>query len=169
MHLDVSTMSVREIFTIAIRLEEDGIEFYKAASEKAHSKRLRDVLDTLIVQEVEHRMIFQTMASQYDVNFTPDRHCMEISPQVMQALNEAEVFPAEEERDSAIASLHSPAQVLRFAIRVEKGSAHFYKLAARSSPSEKIRDTFRKILAEEQRHIRLLTAELKVLKAGFAL
>jgi len=160
---DISSLGLEDVFRVAVRLEDEGIEFYKAASEKVDSKRLRDVLDRLVVEEVEHRMIFQQMATEHGIYLTPDPRSKEVSPQIMQALTEAGVFPPPEERDSAIGSLHSPAQVLRFAIRVEKGSVHFYKPAATAAESEKLRKTFDKILAQERRHVRLLSAELKAL------
>ncbi len=166
MSLDVSALSLEEVLTIAIRLEEEGIEFYKAASEKAHSKPLREALDHLIVQEVEHRLIFQGIARDFGMEWTPKRSASVISPRITQALVEAAVFPLPEERNSAIASLHSPAQVLRFAIQVEKGSVLFYDLAAKAARSENVRDAFTKVLAEERKHVRFLAAQLKVHKAG---
>jgi len=166
--LDVSSLTLDEVFRIAIRLEEDGIEFYKVASEKLSTKRLRDVLDSLVVEELEHKMTFQGMARGRGIYLSPDPGFEDISPQTMQALVDAEVFPSPEERDLAIASLHSPAQVLRFAIRVEKGSIHFYRQATKAAKSEKVREAFDKILGQEHQHFRLLSAELKALKVSGA-
>ncbi len=166
MALDVSTISINEVIGIAIRLEEDGIEFYKAASEKAHSKHLREVLNTLADHELEHKMIFQGMARGMGINLVTHGASCRISPQSMESLIEAGIFAPPEERDSAIASLHSPAQALRFAIKVENGSVIFYQSAARAAKSDAVRDTFNRILAQERQHVRLLTAELKALKAS---
>lgn len=165
MSLDVSAFRLEEVFRIAIRLEDDGIAFYRAASEKLSSRRLRDVLDGLVVQEVEHRLVFQALAAEFGTEFTSGKIPKEIPPQIVQALIEAEVFPPPEERDAAIASLHSPAQVLRFAIRVEQGSVEFYKAAATAAKSQKVHDAFTRVLDQEYKHLRLLNAELKVHKA----
>jgi rubrerythrin len=164
--MDGLSLSLKEIFSVATRLEEDGIEFYEAAAEKANSKRLRDVLDNLIVQEVEHRMVFYQLADESGVHFSPEQKCQEISPSVTEALTEAGVFPTPDEQDSAMRSLHSPMQVLRFAIQAEKRAVDFYKHAARKTQVQKIRSTFERILDEERQHARLLAAELKVLKTG---
>jgi len=163
--LDISTITNDEVIRIAIRLEEDGIQFYKAASEKAHSKHLRDVLNLLAGHEAEHKSTFQALAREVGADLSARHHSRSISPENLQALTEAGVFPRPEEWDSAIASLHSAAQALRFGIKVEQGSIAFYESAARAAMSDDVRETFNRILAQERQHVRLLTAELKAHKA----
>ncbi len=157
-------MTQGEVLSIAIRLEEEGIAFYRMASQKAHSKHLQDVLDMLANHEVEHKMIFRGIAEGIGLYLTEGHHSTRVPRENMEALTGAGVFPRREERDAAIASLHSPAQALRFAIRVEQGSVNFYEPAARIAKSDELRTVLNKILAQERQHLRLLTAELKALK-----
>jgi len=164
--LDVASLTIDQVLSIAIQLEQDGIAFYKAASEKAHSKRLRDVLNILADDEVEHKLTFQGMAAEMGFGLSGGEHSSRTSRQAMESLIEAGIFPRPEERDTAIASLHSAAQALRFGIKVEKGSVAFYDSAAKASTFQDIRQTFDRIADEEREHVRLLTAELKALKAS---
>lgn len=168
MPLNVSGITIEEVLAIAIRLEEDGIEFYRAASEKAHTKHLRDVLNLLGTHEAEHKLTFEGLAREMGLDVSGRRHSGGISQENLRALTEAGVFPRLEERDAAIASLHSPVQALRFGIKVEKGSVLFYESAARAAGSHDVRQTFNQILAQERQHVRLLTAELKAHKASSA-
>ena len=165
MGIDISALNLREVFSIATRIEEDGIEFYRAASENTRNKRLWAVLDALLVQEFEHKIILQDMAKEFGIYLNPDPRAIEISPQTVEALTEAEIFPRPEERDSAFASLHSPVDVVRFSIQVEKGAASFYKQALKAAESEQVRGQLEKILAQEERHVRVLKEVLKELKA----
>ncbi len=166
MALDVSNISIGEVLSIAIRLEEDGNQLYRAASAKADSRRLRDTLTRLADQEIEHKIVFQRMGRDMGIDLTGELYLSRISPRNVQSLTEAGVFPRAEERDSAIASLFSLAQAIRFGIRVEKGSILFYESAANAAKAEHIRQTFNRVLAEERDHLRLLRAELKSLMAN---
>jgi rubrerythrin len=84
----------------------------------------------------------------------------------MEALMDAAIFPRPEERDAAIASLHSPAQALRFAIKTEKGSILFYEAVANARKYAHIRQTCESILDQERRHLQMLKAELDALKSA---
>jgi rubrerythrin len=165
MALDLSNISIGEVLSIAIRLEEDGIQFYRAASSKADSRRLRDTLSRLADQEIDHKITFQRMGRDMGIDVTGELYLRKISPANVRSLTEAGVFPHPEERDTAIASLFSLAQALRFGIRVEKGSILFYESAAKVAKAGHIRQTFNRVLAQERDHLRLLGAELKSLKA----
>jgi rubrerythrin len=164
--LDISTMTMGEILSIAIRLEEEGITFYRMASQKAHSKHLRDTLNILADDETEHKMVFQGIGRDLGLDLTDGHHSTTVSHENMDALVDAGIFPRREDREAAIASLHSPAQALRFAIRVEQGSVIFYETAARVVQSSDVRDVLNRVLVQERQHVRLLTAELKALKVS---
>jgi rubrerythrin len=163
--LDLANISIGEILSVAIHLEESGSHFYKAASKKVHSERLRDALSRLADQEIEHKIVFQRMGKDMGIDLSGEHYLKRISPESFQSLTEAGVFPSPEERDAAVASLFSLAQAIRFGVKVEKGSVLFYESAARVSKSAHIRETFERIAAEERAHLRLLTAELKSLRA----
>ncbi len=167
MALDLSKISIGEVLSIAIRLEEDGTQFYRAASSKVKSRRLRDTLSRLADQEIEHKITFQRMGKDMGIDLSGELYLSKISPPNIQSLTEAGVFPRPEERDTAIASLFSLAQALRFGIKVEKGSILFYESAAKAAKADHIRQTFNRILAQERDHLRLLSAELKSLKASW--
>ncbi len=166
MAVDIASLTVGEVLIIAIRLEEDGIEFYRAASQKAHSKHLRDVLNILADQETEHKMTFQAIGENTGLHLTHGHHSTRISRQNIQSLIEAGIFPLPEEREAAMASLHSAAQALRFGVKVEKGSIVFYESAAKSTKWQDVRIALNEIVDQERQHLRLLTAELKALKAS---
>lgn len=50
-----------EIIEIAVRLEERGETFYRAAAEKAATTDVVDLFQELAVQEQHHRQVFQKM------------------------------------------------------------------------------------------------------------
>ncbi len=166
MKFDVYALTIPEIFSVAIQLEELGAGFYRAAGENAHSKRVKDILNLLADQEVEHKMVFQDMATDLGIHLFLDDDSKAISPQNMQALVDAGIFPRPEEREAAIASLHSPAQALRFAIQSEKGSITFYEALADAREYDHIRQACESMLIQERRHLQMLKAELDALKSA---
>jgi rubrerythrin len=57
------SFNASEILQFAIKIEENGEEFYRLMAEKLKKKELKDVFNYLADEEVKHRKIFETMAS----------------------------------------------------------------------------------------------------------
>jgi rubrerythrin len=161
---DISALTIPEVFSIAIQLEEMGSDFYRAAARNGPSKRVKDMLNLLADQEGEHKMVFEDMATDLGIHLFLDDDSKAISPQNMQALVDAGIFPRPEEREAAIASLHSPAQALRFAIQAEKGSITFYEAVAAAREYAHIHQACESIVIQERRHLQILKAEMEALK-----
>ena len=140
--------SINELVTFAIEIENEGIQFYKALSEKATDTVLKETYDFLVKEEVKHKAIFEALVESIDVSGDSLDSSGEYH-QYLRALVEEVVF---EKDDKEISRLIDDAEVLQYAISQEQKSILFY-LEMKQYVPERDRHTLDKIIEEERWHV----------------
>ncbi len=149
--------SADDIFNIAIKIEQNGAEFYRNAAEKIDDQENRKFLLDLADMEKSHEKTFVNMQKELKdrekklTTFDPeDENIL-----YLKALADLRVFSGKEEPANDFKS------ILHAAIHAEKDSIVFYLGIKEMVPETSGRSKIDGIIKEEMSHIRLLMEQLK--------
>jgi rubrerythrin len=144
-----------EIIEIAVRIEENGQEFYTAASEMfKENTDVKGLFYDLAEKELTHIAIFQKMADKFDAEtfeFNKDE-----ASDYIGHLADTHIFGKKEAGITLAKTVSTPKQALEIAYKFENDSVVFYEelLKKTSSDSKKL---ILRIIEEEKEH----AAEIK--------
>ncbi|MCK4738913.1 MAG: ferritin family protein [Deltaproteobacteria bacterium] len=146
--------SAHEILDMAIRIEENGEKFYRAAAEAASDESLKRLFDFLANEEVNHTAFFTQLKKSASDDSSPppfDPYVEETSLYI-KALSDAKVFSGViKGRDLGEAAKDTDL-ALDCAIEMEKDSLLFYYELERMV-RERDKKTLEKIITEEKEHL----------------
>ncbi len=134
---------------IAKDMELEGKRFYKQLSEQSEIKELKVVFDFLAFQEEMHYSAFCKLEGNEEVAFE-EKH---------NALRKAkEIFSQIAPDFSAPAELNTASEAYRKARMLETGGIKYYMRLLESAESEDEKNAIKRIVREEENHIRVLDA-----------
>jgi rubrerythrin len=147
-----------EIIEIAMRLEENGEEFYTAVAEKATSPGVKALFEELAMQEQYHRRAFQQMGRDaVELALTPEQ--WDQFQGYTGALLNQSFFSGSESALNRAAAAEDESTALRSALDFEKEAILFFQ-----ELREVVRGTGRqvveRIIEEEKQHVRRLSGML---------
>ncbi len=152
-----------EVFDVAIQIEQNGIEFYSNAAQRASDDATRQLLLDLAGMEEEHEATFfelkaalvgeQTEADWFD----PDGEAL----RYLQAFAEGNVFNLTDDASQAVTELPTLRDILTFAIERERDSIIFYVGIKEMVPKKLGADKIERIIKEEMNHVALLSERLR--------
>ncbi len=142
--------SGHEIVEIAVRIEENGYEFYTAAAEKMKEKNdVAGLFLDLAEKEVLHIAIFQKLLEKFepeDYDIMSDG-----SAEYVSHLAESHIFGKPQSGTLLASTVKSPEEALRAALKFENDSVDFYtELEKRAKTDSK--KLIRRIIEEEKDH-----------------
>ena len=145
-----------DIFEIALKMEQNGAEFYRTASSAVKDEKAKALLNKLAMMEDEHGKTFAYMRNQLKEK---EKTATVFDPQneavlYLHALADMRVFFQKEIDTSSMET------ILKDAIGAEKDAIVFYLGMQDAVPKELGGDKLSDIIKEEMGHIRLLSAEL---------
>ena len=140
--------SIDELATFAVKIEEEGMAFYKEMAEKTKNKDAKELYEFLVGEEAKHKVIFQELKDVLSKDVSPGTYGDEYNS-YMRALVESVVFKKDDKRK---AGLQDEADVLDYAIDKEKDSILFY-LGMKEMVSPENQVNVEKIINEERLHI----------------
>ena len=139
-----------EIIEIAIRIEENGQEFYTAAADMVkESPDVKGLFYDLAEKEVTHIAIFQKLAEKFEAE-TFDFNVEESSDYIGH-LADTHIFGRKDAGTELAKTVSSPKQGLEIAFKFENDSVVFYEelLKRASSNAKKL---ILQIIEEEKEH-----------------
>jgi len=155
--------NVFEILQIAEKIEHNGAKFYLKMAELFEDSGLRNTCYKLATWKAKHEKVLAQRRKRFSEKtgefgtFDPDNYVLS-NPDVMAGLA---VFASKPVQLKKQPTKENPTDLFKDAIRRAKEAIFFYnglKDFARDPASKETIDT---IIKEENRHIRLLTEELK--------
>ena len=144
-----------EIIEIAVRIEENGHEFYTIAAEKvSKSNDIKGLFFDLAEKEINHIAIFQKLADKFEpesFEFSKDE-----ASDYIGHLAESHIFGHKDAGTELAKTVTTPQQGLEIAYKFENDSVAFYQELKKkaSGDAKKLID---KIIEEEKEH----AAEIK--------
>lgn len=139
---------VSEVFQFAIRIEENGENFYRKIAGKSGDKEMKDIFTFLADEEVKHKKIFKDMVgkiTQYEPSETyPGEYF-----QYLRSYADTLVFPPDIEKELETAG--GLTRILDFGIRRELDSIMYY-VEIKNVVPETQHQVLDSIIKEERSH-----------------
>lgn len=147
---------------IAEKIERNGARFYRQAAGLCADHRTQALFVQLAQWESRHQSVFGQMKPRYADRREPpdnerDGHGSVLKPVAMAGLA---VFGLKPDPCDELSGRESRADVLRLAIEKEKDSIVFYSGLKAFLADRKDSDALEAIIAEEMKHLRILTQSL---------
>lgn len=141
---------VSDLLDTLIRLEERGSAFYGDLAARTKSERARKLFEQLGGEEREHRNLYAALKSKFAEEEVPGpERIRHLDTLIRQSFAFEEFRPILKDTEKAWQ------QALDFAIRLEKDTASYVR-EIRSILRPEAPEVFEAILAEEERHLKLL-------------
>lgn len=157
--MDLLTFS--DIINIAIRMEQNSIEFYNKLSSRAVTEDARSMFKAFIGQEKEHLKVFkkahELIASRQIVTIET---FVEKSGSYKNILNHLRT-------ENISKDVNNITQALEVAACFEKDSALFYNELRKSASGREVFDILETVIREEKDHFRMLTNLRKRINDNF--
>jgi len=140
-------MDINDVISKAIKMEEDGYDFYTKAAGKTGSKFGRMMFESLAQDEVRHKQMLQALAQKVP----PEAKELDI-PLPKEKLKS--VFAGAKPED--VAPSAGDLEALEFAMGKETESFELYKSASADSTDAKVKAVFDRMALEEEHHYEIL-------------
>lgn len=139
-----------EIIKFAIRIEENGRDFYKKMAKKMKKKSTKELFDFLAEQEIKHKDIFQDFLS-FIERFKPEESYTEEYFSYLKAYADDNIFSKEKKGRMMASEINTPEKAIDVGIGIEKDSIYYYLELEKLVPEDK-KKIVQKIIEEERKH-----------------
>ncbi|MDR2339003.1 MAG: ferritin family protein [Deltaproteobacteria bacterium] len=152
--------NAHEAVKIAIRIEENGLDFYNNAAKKFQPSKTADLFVRLAKEEEVHKAIFTKMLAELPKEegpsvFDPDNEM----DQYLQMMAGMHVFLQDQKDvDGILDKIKDEKAALELAISFEKDSVNFYVQLKEATQSVDDRIPVDRLISEESKHVRVLSA-----------
>ena len=165
----IVNLNAFEIFEIAERIERNGAMFYrKAAHMFFDNENVRKILLEIAAMEDEHERTFAKMRRQLT---SESRRLMlfdtlEDIDDYLKTMADKHIFDLSEDINDKLSGHETVEDVLQMAIDAEKDSVVFYVGLKNLVSATAGRDRIDSIVAEEMKHIAMLSRQLTLLNSN---
>jgi rubrerythrin len=155
----MSVFAASDIVEVAIRIEENGINFYKFAEQIAKQEEAKKLFAQLAQAEVEHKKTFEKIFANMEKNNPPESYEGEYGAYLRSYVDNNLIF-TKEVMDKQLAKVKDTSAALDFAIQRELDSILYYHEIKKLVPATQ-HEAIEKIIEEERKHFLSLTAMKK--------
>jgi len=154
--------TAEDVFTMAVRIEENGHAFYTGAAEKAKDSETKKLFEELANMEANHIKAFKTLrASLPETALSPGVWDPEgLAESYLQASADTHIFTVEA-ADSRLKRVNTALEALDMAIQFEKDSVAFFLGMKEILPDPKGKSEIDQLIRSEMEHVRMLTMTAK--------
>ncbi|MGC9196503.1 MAG: ferritin-like domain-containing protein [Syntrophobacteraceae bacterium] len=152
-----------EVFQAAIKIEENGLNFYTMAHKAVSDPEIAQLFASLADEEVGHRKYFESLLSEMPEELkrpTVSDPEQEIGMYI-EALADQHVFGPGAKQADIPANLATVEDALKLAIQFEKDSVVFYLGMQEATCEGKAKDAVGLLVKEELAHVRRLSLHLR--------
>jgi rubrerythrin len=147
-----------DVFAMAVRIEENGHQFYAAAAKQADDPAVKKLLEDLALMEEGHVKAFRDLRSQLPASFPDAVWDPEgLAEGYLQATADTHIFTVQT-ASNRLKSVNGPLEVLNMALQFEKDSVAFFLGMKEILPDVSGRGEIDKLIIAEMDHIRMLSA-----------
>ena len=144
----------REVFQIAVRIEENGERFYREMAGRIDDEDVRSLFAFLADEEVRHQQFYQAVLEKAEP-FEPEENYPGEYFDYLRSYASGVIF-SQDAFEKKLGEIRDAGAALDFAIGVEWDSIHFYQEIKGLVPKAR-REQLDAIVAEERRHFVKLT------------
>lgn len=144
----------REVFQIAVRIEENGERFYREMAGRIDDEEVRSLFAFLADEEVRHQQFYQAVLEKAEP-FEPEENYPGEYFDYLHSYASGVIF-SQDAFEKKLGEIRDAGAALDFAIGVEWDSIHFYQEIKGLVPKAR-REQLDAIVAEERKHFVKLT------------
>jgi len=147
-------VNLSELLSIALNIEAEGYAFYSKLASVQADEPSKQLFQDLAQQEREHQEIFKKLIGEFsELDSSKDNWVSEEVAGYLKSYANMSIFPTMTKMKNM-----NPGEALKLAVEVEKDSIIFYSELLPYAGNE--RETIKKIISEEKRHLMDLLALL---------
>jgi len=151
----MGVFTASDIVEVAIRIEENGVNFYKFAEQIAKQQEAKKLFAYLAQEEAKHKKIFEDIFAKMEKSNPPENYEGEFSDYLRSYVDNNIIF-TKEAMDKELAKVTDTIAAFDFAIRRELDSILYYHEIKKLVPAAQ-HSTIEQIIDEERKHYSLLT------------
>ena len=151
----MSVFAASDIVEVAIRIEENGGNFYKFAEQIAKQQEAKELFAHLALEEVKHKKIFEQIFAKMEKSNTPESYEGEYNAYLRSYVDNNIIF-TKEAMDKELSKVKDTIAAFDFAIRRELDSILYYHEIKKLVPAAQ-HGTIEQVIEEERKHFSILT------------
>jgi rubrerythrin len=161
------SFNAREVFQIAMEIEENGKAFYEKALSRIDDAEVKEIFKELALEEVKHKKIFEELKEKLpsETSSPTVQDPNDEMAQYIKMMANEHVFRSSEDVEARVAQINNAEDALRIAIEFEKDSVIFFLSMQDVTEEGKGRDYINLLVKEEQEHLRRLSLRLRKITA----
>jgi len=150
-----SVFEASDIFEIAMRIEENGGNFYRYAVQVAKEEEAKEMFNWLAGEEDKHKILFKDMLSTIKTQALPESYPGEYGAYLHDYADNNLIFK-KEVMDAEMARITDTLSAIDFAIRRELDSILYYH-EIKGFIARDQHESIDKIINEERKHFKTLS------------
>lgn len=150
----MQVFAASDIVQVAIRIEENGIIFYKFAEQLAKQEEAKKLFAYLAEAEAGHKRTFEKFFASVDKYTPPEQYAGEYSDYLRNYVDNNLIF-TKEVMDKQLAGIKDTVAAFDFAMQRELDSILYYHEIKNLVPAAQ-HEAIEKIIEEERKHYALL-------------
>jgi rubrerythrin len=156
-----------DVFSMAVRIEENGNAFYTGAAAMAQDPQTKKLFEDLALMEAGHIKAFKSLRSQLPGAFPADAvwDPEGLAESYLQAAADTHIFTVQA-ASIRLTGIKTALEALDMALQFEKDSVVFFLGMKEVLPDPGGKDQIDKLIMSEMDHIRMLTVVKKSLMEG---
>lgn len=151
----MAVFEASDIVEVAVRIEENGANFYRYAVQLAGKEETKALFQRLADEEMRHQRTFTEILAGMDRNVPPEGYDGEYAAYLHNYVDNRLVFTTEAFAGE-LAKIRDEASALDFAIRRELDSIHYYREMRELLPTDR-QTAIERIITEEKGHFKKLS------------
>lgn len=156
----MSVFAASDIVQFAIRIEENGMNFYRYAVQLVKDEEAKNLFSRLADDEAGHKRFFEKLfAGMEKETPPPEGYAGEYDAYLREYVDNNIIFTAEV-MEKELRGIKDRNSAIDFALRREMDSIFYYSEVKRFVPSARHGD-IDKVIDEERRHVAILSAAKK--------
>jgi rubrerythrin len=144
-----------DVVEVAIRIEENGINFYKFAEQIAKQEEAKKLFAHLAQAEVTHKKTFESIFAKMEKYNPPESYAGEYSAYLRSYVDNNIIF-TKEAMDKELSNVKDTIAAFDFAIKRELDSILYYHEIKKLVPASQ-HEVLEQIIEEERKHFVALT------------
>ncbi len=154
----VFSFNADEIFSIAIKIEENGKAFYHEVAGSTEDPDIKNFFQQLEKEELDHKNRFLDLKSSLpdsasqETIWDPDNE----TDSYLKMMADMNIFRSKNDVEEKLRNIGNVKDAVRFAISFEKDSVLFYLLMKDFTEESKGREFIDQLIEEEKKHLKSL-------------
>ena len=150
----MQVFTANDIVEVAVRIEENGINFYNFAGQIARTEDSKNLFAKLSEAEAAHKRTFEKILSQIETYTPPERYTGEYAAYLRNYVDNNLIF-TKEVMDKQLSKVTDTVGAIEFAMQRELDSILYYHEIKNLVPAGQ-HETIEKIIEEERKHYAML-------------